>query len=461
MRNGHVMSSTVISIDQLRQAVDAYRLEHGGRFPTMHDGQALPGLAWSTIEHRLRDGSCGLPGGTSLSKWLDEAYPAARHTAPYTSASMRAWVEAHRAANGGAFPHVASGEIPGASRNWMNVNDALRRRNLAFTKCGSLSAWLDDQFPLDRKRRAALLTADLIINLVEAYRAEHDGAFPYRESGKVAGLNMTWTQLGNALRQGGRSLAKWLGKRYPDFVEVSEERVRAWVEQYASDNARALPSQASGEIAGTGWSWMQVDRAFRSGAWRWATSDSLAAWLDATFPAERILTPSNVRAWVEEHVAQHGHFPAKDSITPVTADSAWTWHRINAAMIAGSYSWPEKGTLSAWLDRQYPDYRLLTPQNLHAWVSNYTAGRGRYPTRHSLDPAAPGAHWNWFEIDKALRRESAGWQGKTTLSSWIDANVAPTEDELWGDALHSCAQASLDSEGLREDMNEAEAPAIR
>jgi hypothetical protein len=420
----------VIDVEQLRQAVDAHRRAHGGRFPRADDGDALPGLAWLTIDNRLRAGHCGLPGATSLSKWLDEAYPAERYVASYTSASMRAWVAAHREANGGAFPHVASGEIPGTNRTWMNVNDALRKGQLAFTKCRSLSAWLDDQFPLDRRKKAALITADLILNLVEAYRAEHDGAFPYRESGKVAGMNMTWTQLDNSLRQGGKSLAKWLATRYPDFVEVSEPRLQAWAEEFARENARALPTSASGEIAGTGWSWTQVDRAFRSGAWRWATADSLSAWLDATYPAERILTPANVRTWVEDHVAVHGIFPAKDSTTHVAADSAWTWKRINTAMIAGSYSWPEKTTLSAWLDRQYPQYRLLTPDNLRAWASSYVAARGHYPTRHSLEPAAPGAHWNWFEIDKALRRENAGWQGRTTLSEWIDANVLPSEDDL-------------------------------
>jgi hypothetical protein len=418
----------LITIAQLRQTVDAYRLAHAGRFPTTYDGDALPGLTWERIDSRLREGHRGLPGGTSLSKWLDETYPAERHQAPFTSTNMRAWVMAHLEANGGTFPHVASGDIPGTNRTWMNVNDALRKRQLAFTKCPSLSAWLDDQFPLDRKKKAALITADMIAGLVDAYRAEHDGAFPYRESGKVAGLNMTWTQLDNALRQGGKSLAKWLAKRYPDFVEVSEERLRAWVDEYARENARALPTSASGEIAGTGWTWTQVDRAFRSGSWRWSTDDSLSDWLDTTFPAERILTPVSVRIWVENHVAQHGSFPTKDSLTPVAAESAWTWRRINSAMTTGSHGWPAKVALAAWLDREYPDYRILTPRNLHAWVSEYVAAHGHYPTRHSLAPAAPGAHWNWFEIDKALRRESAGWQGRTTLSSWIDANIVAVED---------------------------------
>ncbi|MFJ1470156.1 hypothetical protein [Massilia orientalis] len=419
----------VISIEQLRQAVESYREAHG-LFPIADDGQALPGLTWRTIDRRLRDGHRGLPGATSLRKWLDENYQAERYVAPYSSASMRAWVVTHREANGGAFPHVASGEILGANRTWMDVNDALRKRQLAFTKSGSLSSWLDDQFPLDRKKKATLLTADLIISLVEAYRAEHDGSFPYRESGKVAGLNMTWTQLDNALRQGGKSLAKWLGRRYPDYVEVSEQRLRAWVDEYACANARALPSLASGEIAGTGWTWTQVDRAFRRGEWRWAPADSLSAWLDATFPAERILTPANVRMWVENHVTLHGSFPTKESTTPVAPESAWTWPRINSAMIAGSYSWREKATLAAWLDRQYPECRILAPANLHAWVSGHAAAHGDHPTRHSLEPAAYGAHWNWFEIDKALRRETGGWQGRTTLSEWIGANVQPIEDDL-------------------------------
>jgi hypothetical protein len=85
-----------------------------------------------------------LPGATSLSKRLDETYPAERNVAPYSSASMRAWVVAHREANGDVFPHVASGEIPGANRTWMDVNNAPRNCQLAFTQSDSLSSWLDD-----------------------------------------------------------------------------------------------------------------------------------------------------------------------------------------------------------------------------------------------------------------------------------------------------------------------------
>lgn len=421
------MSTVMITVEQLRQAVEAHRLAKDGRFPTSAEGWALPGLAWGTIDTRLRDGACGLPGGTSLSRWLDDAYLAER-TSPYTSASLRAWVTAHRNANDGAFPHVDTGAIPGTDRTWKNVNDALRR-GLDFTKCRSFSSWLDDQFPLDRRKKAALITSDLILVLVEAYRAEHDGEFPYRESGKVAGLNMTWTQLDNALRQGGKSLAKWLGKRYPEFVEVPEQRLLAWIEDYASANDRALPSQKSGEILGTGWTWHLVDRALRSGAWRWAKADGLAAWLDATFPAERILSPEAVRTWVDEHLHAHGTFPTKDSALRVAENSSWTWQRIHGAMVAASYGWPQKSSLAAWLDRQYPELRALTPANLHVWVVGYATRHGQYPTSHSLGPAAPGGHWNWLEIDKALRRESAGWQGRTTLEVWIQANLGAAEED--------------------------------
>lgn len=422
------MSTVMITIEQLRQAVEAHRLANGGRFPTSAEGWALPGLAWGTIDTRLRDGACGLPGGSSLSRWLDDAYPAER-TSPYTSASLRAWVTAHRNANGGAFPHVDTGAIPGTDRTWKNVNDALRR-GLDFTKCRSFSSWLDDQFPLDRRKKAALITSNLILVLVEAYRAENDGEFPYRESGKVAGLNMTWTQLDNALRQGGKSLAKWLGKRYPEFVEVPEHRLLAWVEAYARENDRALPAQQSGEIFGTGWTWHLVDRALRSGAWSWAKAGGLSAWLDATFPAERFLTPENVRAWADAHLDTHGTFPTKESALRVAEGSCWTWQRIHGAMMAGSYGWPEKLSLARWFDREYPDLRMLTPDNLHAWVTDYVARHCRYPTEQSFEPAAHGAHWNWAEIDTALKRESAGWKGRTTLASWIEAQKVPDPRQI-------------------------------
>lgn len=428
------MSAPAISIEQLRQAVESFRLANAGRFPTMDDADALPGLAWGTIDTRLREGHRGLPGATSLSKWLDSTYPVERFVGSLTSANLHAWVDAHRATNDGAFPHIGAGAIPGVNRTWQSVHEALRDKAFPFTKCRSLSGWLDDQFPLDRRRKASLLTADLIVGAVDAYRAEHRGEFPYRESGKVAGLNLTWTQIDNALRQGGKSLAKWLAKRYPDFVEVSEQRLRAWAEEFACQNARALPTSKSGEIAGTGWSWLQVDRAFRSGAWRWTTVDTLSAWLDTAYPAERILTQENVRKWVTAHIEAQGTFPSSESTAPVAENSAWTWGRINATMVRGSLGWEGKCSLAAWLNSQYPDDRMLTPRNLHAWVTNYAHAHGLFPGRHSLDAASPGAHWNWFEVDKALRRESAGWKGRTTLADWIAENVAPATDDTLEEA---------------------------
>lgn len=69
MRNGHGMNGgPIITIEQLRQAVDAYRLAHGGRFPAAADDDALPGLTWERIDNRLREGHRGLPGRTSLAK---------------------------------------------------------------------------------------------------------------------------------------------------------------------------------------------------------------------------------------------------------------------------------------------------------------------------------------------------------------------------------------------------------
>lgn len=439
------MSAPIITVEQLRHAVDGFRLAHDGRFPTLHDDGALPGLGWGTIDNRFRDGHRGLPGCTSLSKWLDETYPEERFAGAITSANLHAWVATHRGADSGAFPHIGSGAILGANRTWQSVHEALRDRDFPFTKCKSLSGWLDDQFPLDRRKRAILITADLIVGAVDAYRAEHRGEFPYRESGKLAGLNLTWTQIDNALRQGGKSLAKWLSKRYPDFVEVSERRLLAWTEDFANQNARALPTMKSGEIAGTGWSWLQVDRAFRSGAWRWTTVDTLSAWLDTAYPAERILTPENVQNWVASHIASQGTFPSSDSTAPVAESSAWTWQRINATMVRGAFGWREKCSLAAWLDSQYPDARMLTPRNLHAWVRNHVDAHGHFPSRQSLEPASPGAHWNWFEVDKALRRESAGWRGRTTLSKWIEANVVPS--------------AQLDTHCVDEDVERMEAPA--
>ena len=93
-------------------------------------------------------------------------------------------------------------------------------------------------------------------------------------------------------------------------------------------------------------------------------------------------------------------------------------------MVAGSFGWTEKMTLRAWLDREHPADRALTPENLHTWVSAYVEKHGAYPTRTSLGPASPRGYWDWCEIDNALVRQSAGWEGRTSLNAWIQNRIA-------------------------------------
>lgn len=352
-------------------------------------------------------------------------------TVPSISGAMvQQWVAAHLAANNGTLPHAHSGAIPGADRTWLSVNDAIRTRKVTFTTCTSLAEWLADQYPQLKRNRSARLTADRISELVAAYRAANSGDFPFRESGRIADLNFTWAHLDNTFIQAGSSLASWMQKRYPDFEEVPEARLRRWVEDYADRNDRSLPTARSGPIEGTGWTWAQVESAMIRGAWRWVVGESLARWLDRTYPDERILTPANLRQWVEDHVATHGLFPTKDSGTSVAANSGWSWGRINNAMEHGSMGWPERLRLNAWLDREYPALRLLTPLNLHAWVGGHAAVHGHYPTRQSTGFAAAGGRWTWLAVDNALRRETAGWVGKTTLADWIYQTMPVLPQEI-------------------------------
>jgi hypothetical protein len=79
---------------------------------------------------------------------------------------------------------------------------------------------------------------------------------------------------------------------------------------------------------------------------------------------------------------------------------------------------------------------MLTPRTLHARVTNYAEAHGHFPSRQSLEPTSPGAHWNWFEVDKALRRESAGWQGRTSLDAWIQNHIVPSALQAEEPAAH-------------------------
>jgi hypothetical protein len=88
-----------------------------GRWPTQHSGEVFgaPGETWKRLDTALRQGSRGLPGGTSLALLLaDEAGVRNRASAPpLTAEGILGWADAHFHRTG-RWPGAHSGPVAGA-----------------------------------------------------------------------------------------------------------------------------------------------------------------------------------------------------------------------------------------------------------------------------------------------------------------------------------------------------------
>jgi hypothetical protein len=121
---------------QILAWADAFHAVHG-HWPFYNSGlvKIQSRLTWDTIDKALQRGRYGLPGGSSLPRFLNEhrgIFLGMKHRPHRTREErlldlkqIRAWATAHRRRTG-EWPHKYSGVIPKAGvQSWLAVNAAL------------------------------------------------------------------------------------------------------------------------------------------------------------------------------------------------------------------------------------------------------------------------------------------------------------------------------------------------
>src|SRR5262249_37154304 len=111
-------------------------LERTGRWPNVNAGAVVeaPGEHWELIDHSLREGQRGLPGGSSLRRLLARKRGLRNPMAlpPLTEDEILRWADLH-CQRTGAWPQRRTGRVADApEETWAGVDNALRygRRGL-------------------------------------------------------------------------------------------------------------------------------------------------------------------------------------------------------------------------------------------------------------------------------------------------------------------------------------------
>jgi hypothetical protein len=207
-----------ISIDEILVWADAYYARHG-EWPTQTSGK-IPGSreSWSAIDVCLRDGFRGLPGGSSLPKFLQKyrGVPIGRKPPKLTEEQILAWADAHFAASG-RWP-TASSSATGTNVDWLSVQNAMRMGLRGLSPGRSLAQFLAERRGARNHMRLPPLKVKQILEWAKAFH-QATGRWPRPGDGPIAqSPGDSWTAVIVGLSQGhrglpgGSSLAKLLRK---------------------------------------------------------------------------------------------------------------------------------------------------------------------------------------------------------------------------------------------------------
>ena len=226
------------TVEEILDWADEHR-ERIGKWPNQKSGPiAGTGENWMGVQHALRDGGRGMPGGSSVSMLLRKWRKATREKVARPLLSLNAiltWADAHHGRTGN-WPTSTSGPIPEVpGETWQAVNDALHEGKRGIKDKTSLTELLYTRRGVQLHKRHPPLTLDQIRAWAEAYR---------KRTGRPTSLTELLT---------GRP-KRLLPRRPP----LTEEQILGWVDAYFKRHGR-WPTRDSGVIPGTrGETWLRI-----------------------------------------------------------------------------------------------------------------------------------------------------------------------------------------------------------
>jgi hypothetical protein len=281
-----------LTVEIVKAAIVKYRNANGGRNPTVTSGDATPyvgnTVTWRGVNSSLREGCRGLPGGSSLARFLvehgfDEDKP------DITDAELETACRAFHTEHG-TYPKVDSGDCSRyfgwaeGTDTWRNVNACIRNgiRGLGSLNERSLYLFCQRLGIADVKPK---FTDVSLKSACLAYHAEH-GTYPKEDSGDCSkhfgwsdGTD-TWANVNSSIANGSRGLESLKGSSLylfcqdlgiatvkPDFTpDLVEKACRTYFEEHGKHprTKREDCSRYFGRPDGTE-TWLGVDGCIREG----------------------------------------------------------------------------------------------------------------------------------------------------------------------------------------------------
>jgi hypothetical protein len=380
----------------------AYR-EGTGRWPTKRAGD-IPGTVgetWAGVDNALREGRRGLPGGSSLARFLADHCGAPQpNPPPLTVEQILAWADAWHERTG-EWPTVGSGTIPGSGEKWSGVSNALRQgaRGLPGGSCPP--RLLSERRGVRNRKQLPSLSEGQILAWADAYQ-QRTSTWPARESGPIPEApGETWTTVDEALREGTRglrgpsSLARLLDdhgakRNHVALPPLTKRQILAWADAHFARTG-SWPNVNSGAVQEAPEErWDLIDNALRQGHRGQPGGSSLLRLLAKQRGARNPLalpplTEGQVLSWADAYWHRTGRWPKYDS-GPIPEAPGETWQRVDRALREGKRGLPGKSSVAKLLAEQRGETgtlrgRTLTglgpePTPIGSPVATRSAGRG-------------------------------------------------------------------------------------
>lgn len=441
-----------LSVPQVLAWADAHHARTG-EWPGQADGPIpdAPGESWAAVEFALREGTRGLPGGSSVAQLLHAERGVRHHYAspPLVPETILAWADAHHARTGD-WPGQASGPVADApGENWAALDMGLRVGVRTLPGGSSLAQLLAAERGVRNGADRPPLAHWEILVWADAHH-ERTGDWPTAKSGPVADApGETWAAVAAALEKGlrglpgGDSLAKLLARRRGrpnsnDRPPLTPATILAWADAHHARTGR-WPTRHSGAVADrAGETWSAVAAALANGRRGLPGGSSLAKLLSAERgvgdPA-RDPTPGRPRAtlppltadiivgWAEAHHARTGRWPTRGSGPIAEAGAGETWATVADAVVEGRRGLAAGGTLAQLLAercgaRNHMARPPLTARRILEWADAFHQAAGRWPSR--ADGAIFGTDGEtWKAVEQALRQGLRGLPGGSSLAAFL------------------------------------------
>ena len=244
-----------------------------GRYPTTQSGD-IEGTqeTWRAVDSALNKAQRQLPRKTTLAKLLEEKSGKPTRGGKLSITKILALADAHYAKNG-TWPVRSSGKINGTSDKWSSIDTALQKGLRGLEPAGSLAQLLAARRSVENRVDPEALTLVRIKRFIKSFHKAH-GEWPTNASDKLPGKSgLTWAQINRALSQGLRglpgksSLAKVVAevRGVPYRHEKLTESYICELAKKHKDKFGTWPTQNSGEIHGTDYTWKQINGALTQG----------------------------------------------------------------------------------------------------------------------------------------------------------------------------------------------------